>query len=131
MALDQLRHVLNPRAIVFLIWISWPRLRAPAAVVGRRHDVIAIHIEDALERELPKAGLIEVVDGETGWPSVVDTGDNWFRRQFADRSQRRRAALRTLCGRHEIDLIELLTDRPYESELFTFFRQRAKRLARR
>lgn len=132
MALDQLRHVLNRRAIVFLISDFLAEgYERPLAVVGRRHDVIAIHIEDALERELPKAGLIEIVDGETGWPSVVDTGDNWFRRQFADRSQRRRAALRTLCGRHEIDLIELLTDRPYESALFTFFRQRAKRLARR
>ncbi|MCE5229732.1 DUF58 domain-containing protein [bacterium] len=130
-ALDHLQLVLNHRAVVFLIsdFLAEGYDKSLAAV-GRRHDVIGIHVEDPLERELPNSGLIELIDGETGWPAVVDTGDNWLRRQFAERGERRRAALRTLCRRHEIDLIELLTDRPYESELFTFFRRRAKRMAR-
>ncbi|MEN6626019.1 MAG: DUF58 domain-containing protein [Candidatus Sumerlaeia bacterium] len=130
-ALDHLRLVLPRRAVVFLIsdFLADGYERA-LATVGRRHDLVGIHIEDPLERELPDAGLMEIIDGETGEPAVIDTGDAWLRRQYAERSERRRAELKSLCGRHEVDLIELLTDRPYESELFTFFRRRARRLAR-
>jgi uncharacterized protein (DUF58 family) len=130
-ALDHLRHVLHHRAVVFLIsdFLTGGYERA-LSVVARRHDVIAIAIEDPLERELPRVGLIPMIDGESGQVMVVDTSDARLRRRFADETRRRREERVTLCRRNEIDLIELATDRSYDAELVKFFRRRARRLSR-
>ena len=130
-ALDHLRHVIHRRAVVFLIsdFLAEDYEQALSAV-GRRHDVIALHIQDPLEFELPRAGLIELIDGETGEAMVIDTSDPRLRQTFADQAGQRLQTLRETCRRHEIDLIELRTGRPYELELFQFFRRRARRLAR-
>ena len=79
---------------------------------------------------LPAAGLVEVIDGEAAVPLVVDMGSRAVREHFSRLSASRAERVRMLCRRHEVDLIELGTDRPYEVELFTFFRRRAMRLAR-
>ena len=100
------------------------------ATVGRRHDVIAISVEDPLERVLPAAGLIEVVDGEGGGAMVIDTASLAFRRRFAHHFGHRHEECRKLCRRHEIDLIELSTDRAYDMELVQFFRRRERRQSR-
>lgn len=130
-ALDHLRHVLTRRSVVFLIsdFLS-EGYETALATVARRHDVIAIAVEDPMENTLPEAGLIQMIDGETGHAMVIDTADKALRRRFEQSAQRRRAERQALCRRHEIDLIELATDHPYEGELVKFFRRRARRLSR-
>lgn len=131
LALDHLRHVLHRRAIVFVIsdFLS-DGFEKPLSLVAQRHDLICITVEDPLEARLPEAGLIEVVDGETGQPMVVDTSKRSVREAFAQGAIQRSQARKELFRKHEIDQIELSTDRPYESELVRFFRRRAKRLSR-
>lgn len=152
LGLDHLRHVLHRKAVVFLIsdflnladdatsangrgargeanGRTTPLERALAGV-ARHHDLITIAVNDPAELELPPVGLLELLDGETGRRLVIDAADPRLREAFALRSERRRAALRELCRRHEADLIELATGQAYESELVQFFRRRSRRLAR-
>lgn len=129
--LDHLRHVLHHRAVVFVIsdFLS-DGFEQALATVSRRHDVIAIAVEDPMEQNLPDAGLIQVIDGETGQALVIDTSNPALRGKFAEDAERRRAERQALCRRHEIDLIELSTGQPYDAELVKFFRRRARRLSR-
>lgn len=129
--LDHLRHVLHRKAVVFLIsdFLS-EGFEQALAVVSRRHDVVAISVEDPMELTLPNAGLIPMIDGESGRMTVVDTSSPALRRRFAEDAVRRRAERNALLRRHEVDLIELTTDQPYEGELVKFFRRRARRLSR-
>jgi uncharacterized protein (DUF58 family) len=129
--LDHLRHVLHHRSVVFLIsdFLAEGYEKA-LAVVARRHDLISIAVEDPMERSLPNAGLLHMADGESGRLMVIDTSDPALRRRFEHEGLRRRNERQALCRRHEIDLIELSTDRPYEAELVIFFRRRARRLSR-
>lgn len=131
LGLDHLQHVLHHRAVVFLISdFLTEGFEMPLSMVARRHDLIAVAVEDPFEQSLPDAGLIEVRDGETGEWLVVDTSDRRLRERFARQSEDRRERWRALCRRNEIDLIELHTDRNYEADLIQFFRRRAKRLNR-
>ncbi len=131
LALDHLRHVLHRRAVVFLISdFLFEGCEQALAMVARRHDLVALHLSDPLERALPAAGLLDLTDAETGESLVVDTADAATRRRFEEQAGERRGRLVALCRRHGIDLIELSTDRDYEGELFKFFRRRARRLAR-
>ncbi|MCL5270288.1 MAG: DUF58 domain-containing protein [bacterium] len=130
-ALDHLRHVLHHRAVVFLISDFFAGgFERSLAVCSRRHDVIAIAVEDPFERRLPEAGLIEMIDAESGAAVVIDTADRALRRRYELEAERRRSERQSLLRRYEVDLIELSTDRPYDSELVAFFKRRARRLNR-
>src|SRR5262249_29167511 len=119
------------KAVLFVIsdFLTYDFERA-LAVVSRRHDTVAIVVEDPMEQQLPEAGLLEIIDGETGKPVVVDTQSAAVRRQFEAFSRRLQQERLSVSRRHEIDSIELRTDRPYQTELVQFFHRRARRLTR-
>ena len=50
-----------------------PDLRRPLRVANRRHDLIAVVLEDPRESELPDVGLVALEDPESGETVVVDT----------------------------------------------------------
>ena len=53
--------------------------------LSHRHDVIGVLVRDAIDAEIPEAGLVRVRDAETGGMRILDT-----------RSQRVRSGLKTL-----------------------------------
>ena len=52
--------------------------------LARRHDVVAIQVQDSLEREWPSVGFLQVVDPETGVSRTIDTGSYLFKRWVSD-----------------------------------------------
>jgi hypothetical protein len=82
--LDTVNHVLHRRAVVFLIsdfetsgdpGIARANLRRAVRQTNRRHDLIAVHIEDPREKELPNVGIIALEDAETGEIIELDTAN--------------------------------------------------------
>lgn len=128
LALDHLNRVTPRRCVTFLLSdFLAPELRRPLRVANRRHDLIAVVLEDPRERELPAMGLIALEDPESGETVVVDTSDARVRAEFQRQRQaacaERDRFLRTL----DIDAINVSTDRPYTQALLRFFREREKR----
>lgn len=128
LALDHLRHVLHRRSVVFVISdFLTPGYEDVLAMVCRRHDVIAVRVEDPLEVELPEAGLLDLVDAETGRLLTFDTSSRELRDQYRSFADRRRAAARQFFRRHAIDVIDLRTGESYVDPLARFFRLRKQR----
>lgn len=141
-ALEFVLRVLRRRGIVILISDFIESELTPAAAldaglkphtwhwlkqVARKHDLVAVHITDPHELELPDAGRIALIDPETATPLVVNTRLASTRRAYAERAalmQKRIAAGFAAAG---IDHIEIRTDRPYLAQLRNFFRMREKR----
>ena len=94
---------------------------------NRRHDVVAVHITDRFELELPALGRLILKDAETGEVLEINTGDPRKRSAFAQRQAAAQADLVRLFRSARIDSIELRTDRPYAVELGRFFETREKR----
>jgi uncharacterized protein (DUF58 family) len=69
------------------------RWRRPLRALAARHDVLAIEVVDPRELELPDAGVLEVVDPETGAAHEVDTGDAALRARYAQAAAEQRAAI--------------------------------------
>jgi len=68
----------------FLSCESEPEAWRPAlAALARRHDVIAVHLEDPSEWALPASGHFMVEDAETGEQIWVDGDDEAFRQRYA------------------------------------------------
>jgi len=73
--------------------------RRPLLELAGRHDVIAIEIRDPREQELPNAGVLWLVDPETGRQLRADTRSERLRNRFAAAAAAERADLaRTLAA---------------------------------
>jgi uncharacterized protein (DUF58 family) len=93
-------------------------------VLRRRHDVVAIHIHDPRESELPAVGLVALADPETGELRVVDTSDPGVRRGLRSAAfAEAEAAFR----KTRVDCLRLSTAESYERPLTAFFKAREKR----
>lgn len=132
-ALEYLGRVTHKRGVVFLV--SDFLTPAPLAqeggkrlrILARRHDLVAVVVGDARERELPNVGLIELEDAETGERVLLDTSSAKVRREYASAARRRLEALRDFFRVTGIDQVEVLTGQDYVRDLRTLFRRRGRK----
>ena len=97
---------------------------------NRRHDVVAVHIADKFELELPALGRLILEDAETGKVVEVNTNVQRLRASFQQRQARSQAELARMFRSANIDSIQLLTGQPYGAALGRFFETREKRRLR-
>ena len=126
-ALRYLNRVLKRKAVVFLLSDFYTYDEKLLGVTGRRHDVIALQIVDPREEALPDAGLLDVVDAESGARTLIDSSSARVRRQYAAQAIERQRNLETMFVRHGKDHITLKTDRSFVQPLMGFFQRRVKR----
>jgi uncharacterized protein (DUF58 family) len=93
-------------------------------VLRRRHDVIALQMTDPREGEFPDAGLVALLDPETGERVVVDASRPDVRRRLAHSAL---AEARDICRRARVDTLALSTAESYERPLSAFFKARERR----
>jgi hypothetical protein len=87
---------------------------------------VAIEIHDPAEFELPRSGLIEVEDPETGVREIADLADGVTRRRLRSLAEaEHERTVRAIRGAG-IDRVELRTNEPYAAELAAFFGARAR-----
>ena len=73
--------------------------RRPLLELAGRHDVVAVEIRDEREQELPNAGVLWLVDPETGRQLRADTRNERLRARFAEAAAEERSELaRTLAS---------------------------------
>ncbi len=132
-ALEFLMHVLKRRAIVFLISDLMgdsyrpETIRQPLGIVARKHDLVVVSVSDPAEKELPKLGLVEMEDAETGELATVDTSDPVLRQQFAASQTARQEAAERQFRQLGIDHIPVSTAEDFTKKLHQFFQKRARR----
>ena len=137
-ALDVVNHVLHRRAIVFMI-SDFQSPGDPTRAIGamrramrqtnRRHDLVAVHIEDARERTLPNLGVLALQDSETGAVIELDTADPKVRSRFEREAAERVRSLVNDFRAEGVDTLELDTNAPYLPALQRFFKSRERRRA--
>jgi len=127
--LERALQAIKRRSVVFILsdFISEPGWARPLSLLGQRHEVLAVRLYDALERELPDAGLVVMEDAETGQQLFVDTHDTAFRRRFVALAAEREAALRAALSGAGADCIELATEDDLADTLLRFARLRKRR----
>jgi uncharacterized protein (DUF58 family) len=128
-ALDHLNKIVTRRAVVFFISdFQAPDFSRALAVTARRHDLIAIRIQDERESILPNIGIITLEDAETGDQIEINAADRKVRAQFAQLAQAQLTETMRVLRQNRIDRIELRTGDDYLPALRSFFKQRERRL---
>ena len=127
-ALDYLGRLLPHRAVIFILSDFQGRgFERSLERLARRHDVIAVSIEDPGERLLPDVGVARLIDPESGVVIEVDTSDPDVREAFADQVGAEHRAREALLQRLGVDEVAVRTDVGWLQPLLRFFRRRNAR----
>jgi len=126
---ERAAQVIKRRSVVFVVsdFISEPGWARTLAFLGKRHEVIAVRLRDAVEMSLPDLGMVIMEDAETGQQLFVDTHDAGFRSRFAALATEREAALRTALAEAGADCLELSTGDDLADALLRFAQLRKRR----
>jgi uncharacterized protein (DUF58 family) len=101
--------------------------RRPLLELSSRHDVIAVEIRDPREQELPNAGVLWLVDPETGRQLRADTRNERLRARFAAAAAADRAELARVLAAAGARHVVLTTAGDWLRSLAVFLRRGARR----
>lgn len=133
LALDTVNLMLKRRSIIFLVsdFLTDPgSYRKELAVTNRRHDVIAVDLNDPLEGDIDDVGLLALEDPETGRIAWVDTSSKTWQSAYLERITFLEMTKHQTFTQASVDNISIGTDIDYTKPLTAFFEERAKRLRR-
>ena len=133
---DLIEHALRTfkrRSVIFVVsdFFTAPGWERPLGMLSRRHEVVAVRLEDPRERELPDIGLVAMNDAETGESVYVDTHDARFRKRFEAVVQKHEAELWAAFRRAGVDVLTLSTEGDLVGAILRFAMLRKQRRAMR
>ncbi len=125
-ALEYLMRVQKRCSIAFLLsdLLDEADFSRPLLVAGKRHDLVAVHLYDPLLEELPRVGLLQVEDAETGHRLDVDTSSRRVREMYCRLQHDERERVEIMLRRNGIDFVSVATDGDYVKALMGLFRGR-------
>ncbi|RMG99524.1 MAG: DUF58 domain-containing protein [Deltaproteobacteria bacterium] len=107
-----------------------PRFERALKIANRNHDIIPVRVEDPIEHELPRLGLVALEDLEAPRArGFVDLGPRGRRRYAVEVGEERRS-LERLFRRLSLSWIDVATTDDWQAKVVGFFRRRARRAVR-
>ena len=125
LAFNHLLRVLRRHSIILVLSdFMDDGFEKPLKMLSKRHDTVAIHIQDPREENLPDVGLLELTDAESGKTVVIDTRSRTARELVAESRHTSNMELAAVLRRASVDRVEVRTDESYVEPLVAFFRRR-------
>lgn len=127
-ALEYMNNAIKKKSIAFLLSDFMDEgYEKILRIVGRKHDLIGIVLDDRREKEIPNIGLVKLADAETGAERWIDTGSKRVRTQMLSDRNEREKIRNSIFVKSNLDRIEVTTGSNYIQPLVQFFRRREKR----
>ena len=127
-ALEYMNGAIKKKSIAFLISdFMDDGYEKILRIVGKKHDLIGIVLDDRRESEIPKMGLIKLTDAETNRERWVDTSNRKVQNALRKRREEVIAKRKSLFITSRLDSIYVRTGENYITPLVNFFRMREKR----
>jgi hypothetical protein len=131
-ALKYFNNVVKKKSIAFLIsdFLSGNKFnredfKKSLNIVGKKHDLIGLHIYDEREAKMPDMGLAKVVDSESGAEFWIDTSSKSVRDKYAKAFQENVKQTKDLFGKSGAQLESIKTEDNYVIALMSMFKRRA------
>ncbi len=129
-ALRYLTNAIKKKCTAFIIsdfMDEHADLERALSVANNKHDVVAIHIYDEREMELPPIGMLKLKDAESGEYVWVNSNDPTTRKKYHAWWIKQSARLRDIFTRCGIDVSHINTREDYVRSLMNLFKQRESR----
>ncbi len=125
-ALRYLTNAIKKRCTAFVISdFMDEKFEDALKIANNKHDVMALKVFDAREKDLPSVGLIKFKDAETGEDIWIDTSDSKLRNQYAQYWRNKEAEHKDIFSRAGVDYGTVRTDEDYVKTLMNLFKRRA------
>lgn len=124
-AFKYLSSVIKKKAIVFVLsdFVD-DNYDNSLRIMGRKHDVTGVRVYDRFEAELPKLGMINVLDAETGKIIIVNTNSKKVRTQYKANYLRTADYYKKSFKKSGSGTISTMVGRDYVKELMGYFKGR-------
>jgi uncharacterized protein (DUF58 family) len=121
-ALNQLNRSKHQRGQVVAIsdFLDSSDWQGAVAHLGLRHQVVAVHVTDPREFQLPAVGVLGLIDPESGRRLHVQTNSDHLRGRYEAAAARRYELIRSAIIRAGADHLHLSTDRDWLIDLARF-----------
>jgi len=130
-AMDFLMRSAKRRCVCFVVSDFFDQDYLTAMrTANRKHDVIAVHVSDPRERDIPNVGLVTLRDPETGRHALYDTSSPGFRRSFQQAAEQHAVELQQRFRSSGIDFITIDPSGSVVDPLVKFFHARERRMRR-
>jgi len=127
-ALEFMNGAIKKRSIVFLLSDFMDEgYEKILRVVGKKHDLIGIVIDDRRELEIPKMGLMKLSDAETNQERWIDTSSERVQNALRKRKKQIQEKRKSLFITSRLDSIYVQAGSNYITPLVNFFRLRERR----
>lgn len=128
-AVARLERLTRRRSVVVVIsdLLCPPGWEAALGRLGSRHDLVVAEVYDPRELELPRMGILTLVDPETGRSRVIDSSRTSLRAAFARASVAQREATAAAIARAGADHLVVSTEADWLGEALAFFARRTRR----
>lgn len=126
LALKYLTNVIKKKSISFLIsdFKSEIPFSDALKIANRKHDVVALKINDRHEEKLPDIGLIKLKDNESGKIMWVDTSDKNLQKQLEINRLKFEENLKEVFNKSGVDFTSINTQDGYVKPLINLFKKR-------
>jgi len=127
-ALEYMNGAIKKRSIVFLLSdFMDDGYEKILRIVGKKHDLIGVVLDDRRESEIPKMGLIKLTDAETNQERWIDTSNRKVQEALQKRCGEMVGKRKSLFITSRLDSIYVRTGENYITPLVQFFRMRERR----
>ncbi len=127
-ALKFFRNTQKKRSISFVIsdFMDDNNFMEGLKVSNKKHDMVAIRLSDIAEYELPKMGLIQLYNAESGNTTWVNTNSEKVRSNYLNGYKDLENKLFSEFKKSGIDYVSISTDDNFIRPLIALFQQRGK-----
>ncbi len=127
-ALEYMNGAIKKKSIVFLLSDFMDEgYEKILRIVGRKHDLIGIVLDDRRESEIPKLGLMKFVDAETNEERWIDTSSSTVQKVLKTRRKELLSKRKTIFVSSRLDSIRVTTGENIIAPLVQFFKMRERR----
>ncbi|MCB0475550.1 MAG: DUF58 domain-containing protein [Flavobacteriaceae bacterium] len=124
-ALKYLSNVMKKKAIVFILSdFMDDDYENALKIVGRKHDLTGIRVYDRYEVEIPKLGLVPMLDEESGETVLVNTNSKQVRTAYKAHYLEKVAYFENTFTRSGSGTINTMIDESYVKKLLSYFKRR-------
>ena len=98
--------------------------------LAKKHDLIVIQVLDKRETNLPRLGIVPVLQKESKKTVWVNTSSPAFRSRLKENYDDNKSFLAELCKKHQADFLSISTEENFVPQLIKLFKIRNKSLKR-
>lgn len=125
--LEYLQGVLKKRAAVFVMSDFMDQgFEQSLRFLGKKHDLLAVVVQDTAEKEIPDIGLIDIEDAETGDIFTVDTSSAAFRDEYKQNWKIRAEKRARILKQSQVACVDLNSNGNYVDPLIQYFKTRRR-----